>query len=83
MQEEMEDYQQDYPYYHSSASDSETEDEPKWKHVLRAQHSYPVDRSSKRTTEARREVNKIPTKPIPGKSTFDGVWPPPRCLREY
>ena len=81
MQEEMEEYQQDNPYYHSSASDSETEDEPKWKQVLRTQQAYPVDRSSKRSTEARREVNKVPSKPTPGKSTFDGVWPPLRNSR--
>ena len=48
----MEEYQQNNPYYHSSASDSETDDEPRWKHVLQTQRFYPVERNSKRSTEA-------------------------------
>jgi hypothetical protein len=80
-QEEEDQYFRENPYYQSSATDSESDSEPEWKQVLRAQRSYPVECSTKRTTEARREVNKVPSRPAPGKSTFDGVWPPPRNVR--
>lgn len=41
--------------------------------------AYPVERTSaRRSTEARKEYNKVPAKPKPGKQVFDGVWPPDR-----
>ena len=82
-QDKEDQYFKENLYYHSSATDSESDYEPKWKQVLRAQRSYPVEHSTKRSTEACRELNKVPTKPAPGKSTFDGVWPPPHNIQPF
>ncbi|PPQ81525.1 hypothetical protein CVT26_010862 [Gymnopilus dilepis] len=57
-------------YYNSDADDSDDEEEGT---------AFPVARSSKRTTEAREKVNRVPTKPA--KQVFDGVYPPQRKAR--
>ena len=54
--------------------DSATEDEEEGYQV------YPIERSSKRIADARRDATKVPIK-TQGKPVFDGVYPPVRKPR--